>query len=79
MLQANDFFLFPFLSFGTDTLWYIFAGVVLIFLFYSISLVYHWFRYGMNIPVSILATIIYSVVSGIVLIAMIISFSSLLS
>ncbi|NQV92989.1 hypothetical protein HQ403_00645 [Candidatus Kaiserbacteria bacterium] len=84
MTQANElgseFFLFPILSsFGTDGLWYVFLGVVLVFLFYSIFLIYHWFRYGMNILTSILATIIYSVVSGVILVTMIISFASLLS
>ena len=79
MTDGNEFFLFPFLSFGTDGLWYLFLGVVLVFLFYSIFLVYHWFRYGMNVLVSILATIIYSVVSAVILITMIVSFASLLS
>lgn len=79
MLQGNEFFLFPFFSLGTEALWYIFIGVVLIFFFYSISLIYHWFRYGMNALVSIIATVIYSGVSGIILIVMIMSFASLVS
>ena len=81
MLQGNEFFLFPFpfFSLGTEAMWYIFIGVVLVFLFYSLFLVYHWFRYGMNIIISLLATVIYSGVSGIILIVMLTSFTSLLS
>jgi len=80
MLQDNGFFLIPLPSFfGTDMLIYILVGAVLVFLFYSIFLVYHWFRYGMNFLASILATLIYTGVSGVLLIIMIYSFLSLLS
>lgn len=69
----------PSLSLNPEVLWYVFIGVVLLFLFYSIFLVYHWFRYGMNVLMSIIATIIYTSVSGIILIVMIISFASLIN
>ncbi len=77
MLPNNE--LSTFLPLNSDALWYVFIGAILIFFFYSIFLIYHWFRYGMNFLMSVLATIIYSGVSGIILILMIMSFVSLIS
>ncbi|MBI2618169.1 hypothetical protein HYW58_01830 [Candidatus Kaiserbacteria bacterium] len=71
--------LFPFLPHNPNILWYAFLGIVLIFFFYSIFLLYHWFRYGMNIIVSLIATVIYGGVSGIILITMLTSFATLIS
>lgn len=79
MNAMSELPLFPYLSVSTDALWYVFFGVVLVFFFYSIFLVYHWFRYGMNIFVSLLATIIYAAGSGILLLMMLLSFASLIS
>ncbi|MEX0651877.1 MAG: hypothetical protein WD509_00295 [Candidatus Paceibacterota bacterium] len=78
MSDDNNLFLLPLDRLTPDILWYVFAGAVLVFFIYSIFLVYHWFRYGMNVLTSLLATIIYLGVSGIILIITIISFASLL-
>ena len=56
-----------------------FFVAVLIFGIYSIFLLYHWFRYGMNVLVSVFASIIYLGVSALILIVTLISFVSLIS
>jgi len=61
-----------------NTLWLAFFCVVVVFFFYSVFLVYHWFRYGMNILVSLLATAIYITVSLGLLLTMLLSFASLI-
>lgn len=70
---------FPLLPAASNVLWYAFLAVIAIFFFYSIFLMYHWFRYGMNILVSLIATIIYGGVSGVILIIMLASFVTLIS
>ncbi len=67
------------LSPNPEVLWYIFLGIVLIFVFYSIFLMYHWFRYGMNILTSLIATALYGGVSLILLLIMLLSFASLVT
>lgn len=81
-ILQNEFLppsVFSLFSLGPEILWYVLIGAVLVFLIYSIFLIYHWFRYGMNILISLLATVIYSSVSGIILITMLVSFASLIS
>lgn len=68
----------PFDLFSPNTLWIAFFCVVVVFFFYSVFLVYHWFRYGMNILVSLLATAIYVTVSLGILLTMLLSFASLI-
>lgn len=75
----SSFLSFDWLSFGPEVFWYTFIGAIFIFLFYSIFLIYHWFRYGMNILISLLATVIYASVSGVILITILVSFISLIS
>ena len=71
--------LFPLLPQDPNILWYAFLSMVALFFFYSMFLLYHWFRYGMNIIVSLIATVIYGGVSGIILLAMLASFATLIS
>ena len=78
----QEFFVLPFSVSQLalpEALWIVFFAAVLIFLFYSMFLVYHWFRYDRNILISLLATIIYGGVSGVIMLVMVISLASLLS
>lgn len=45
-------------------MWYILLALLAFFGAYAFILVYHWLRYGMNLIVSLLATILYLSVSG---------------
>ncbi|MCW9054621.1 MAG: hypothetical protein OQJ98_01400 [Candidatus Pacebacteria bacterium] len=75
----NEFPILSLIALDTDILWYIFLGVILVFLFYSIFLVYHWFRFGMNVLVSLIATVVYAGASAAILLTMLLSFASLIS
>lgn len=57
---------------ASPSLWWAVTGVVLIFfLVYSAILVYHWFAYSMRPSVSIVATILYIVISAVFLFSLI--------
>lgn len=56
----------------SSPLWWAVTGIVLIFfLVYSAILVYHWFAYSMRPSVSIIATILYIVISAVFLFSLI--------
>ncbi len=68
----------PFSMISPGLLWFAFLAILGAFGVYSLFLIYHWFRYGMNILASLLATIIYLGVSGIILSVMLLSIAALL-
>ncbi len=53
-----------------EILWYILGVLVIIFILHSIIATYHWFTYGTERSVPLLATIIYNTVGGLLLISM---------
>ncbi|OGG55104.1 hypothetical protein A3D62_01120 [Candidatus Kaiserbacteria bacterium RIFCSPHIGHO2_02_FULL_49_11] len=68
----------PFSAVSPELLWFVFLAILGTFGVYSLFLIYHWFRYGMNILASLLATVIYLGVSGIILIIMLLSIAAFL-
>lgn len=59
-----------------QVLWYGFLALAAFFGAYSLILVFHWFRYGMNFIISILATALYLGVAGSLFMIMFFSISS---
>lgn len=63
-----------FMSVGAEGLFYL---VTLIFLFFSLSIAYHWLAYGTNRSQSFLVLVIYLLVSMLFFIGMTIALSTI--
>lgn len=66
MIEQPELFT-NFISVGREIAFYV---VVLIFLFYSVILAYHWFSYGTKHATSMLSLAIYLIVSAPLLLIM---------
>lgn len=51
----------------TPLAWAVFVGALLLVISLGAILAYHWFRYAMNPTVAMTATIVYAIVSGLLL------------
>jgi len=63
-----------FMSVGADGLFYL---VTLIFLFFSLSIAYHWLAYGTHRSFSVMVLVIYLMVSMVFFIGMAVSLSTI--
>lgn len=66
-------------SIGPSVWLAVFLAVLILFVVYSIILMYHWFTFSMNARVATMVTILYSVISAVFVFAMLASTLSLMA